>query len=374
MHLFLIIINYIFLFTPAFSLSQLILGMNFGNRFLLIPLMSVLVFTLKKTIFEFHFPILLLLFFFYIYFMISFVDNRNFTIYFGYVLFALYLLLSSILIKFNQSHFLVFFKIFFLSNVLYVVFQLIVLNMGFSHLSMIHCNMPSKVDYTIPVFITKPFFRFTGLFGESSPFAFYLSICYSFFTALGDEFKWFKICAFITIIIAGSKAGYLFLALHLIISNKSKILKIISSLTVLYIIYLYLVDYTKLSIITHGQTSTIKDRIKGFDFSNISLFGTNMYRSTEGEVALNFFDIIGKGYGIFGIVFILTSIYLFYILIKNPRKKYFIAPFVVGLISNGSLLIPQYTLIFYCLIYLNFNKNMKKNEIWYSIQEVLSFK
>ena len=55
------------------------------------------------------------------------------------------------------------------------------------------------------------------------------------------------------------------------------------------------------------------------------------------------------------LVFIFICLFSFYHLIQNRDKNYFCIPFFCGLMSSGSFLILQYSLLSYCLMYLHNN-------------------
>jgi hypothetical protein len=179
---------------PAYSFTQILLNIYISNRFLaLIVLPFLLFFKFRKTV-KLNFPeifLLLITLYFGGYVILAIIENRNVIIYFGYVVAFLYIFLLFTLIEINHHAFLKFMKIFLVMNFAYVATQIFFLNIGLGDWAMLHSNLLAQADYAIPTFIVEPFYRYTGLFNESSPFAIYLAICHAFFTVF-DEKKYKK--------------------------------------------------------------------------------------------------------------------------------------------------------------------------------------
>lgn len=346
-------LNYISMMLPAYSLSYIFLGLYFHNKLLLIPLMLAALPLVKIKIKKYSIPLLFLTLLFFSYSVIAFLNNWEYLIYFGYFLTYFSLIITIMIIRLEEEHFISFFKLFFQLNILYTVVQLVILNLGFNGIAMIHSNLPAQNEYTIPVFIAEPFYRYTGLFNESSPYAFYLIICFSFFKSLGKKYTMYRYCALFFLVISGSKAAYLFLILYNIFFTKKVFIKLLMLFALLSLIYLYMFELNFLLEITSGQVASVIKRLAALDGNDFSMFGIGLGKSSEGEVPLNMLSILISGFGYLGSSLIIGSLYLFYLFIENPNKKDFILPFIVGAISNGSLLIFQYSLIIYCLIHLH---------------------
>lgn len=358
-------INYILFFFPAFSIIYLFSGIHVQNRMLLLIIIPMILPLIKINIQKYQVPMILLVLFFSLYTIIAFCYQWQFIIYFGYFSTFFLILLTIFVIHFEEEHFIQFFKIFFYANIFYAILQLILLNLGLESLTMLHSNIPVQENYTIPIFIAKPFYRYTGLFNESSPFAFYLIICFSFFSAIGRKYRKLKACALFFLSISGAKIAYLFIVLHYMVFSKSRVIKIISISLFAITMYLYFFELQTLINLTYGEIASVLVRAQGFEFKD-SFWGTGLGKSSEGELALNMISILISGFGYLGSLFIVSCIIAFYALINNRSKKFFILPFFVGVLSNGSLLIVQYTLIIYCLIYLHHNKisiSQRKKEV-----------
>ena len=260
----LIVFLFILMLTPAFSLIQSALGVYAQNRILWIPF-SFLLFVLPKyrKVFPFQISLLILLFFFGIYCIVALYNGWNILLYCAYFLTFLLLFISSSAIYYNKEIFLSFFRLFFILNAIYIVYQLVCYNLGFISLTMIQSNLSAQVaaGYTIPIFITPPFIRYTGLFNESSPLAFYLCICFCFFKSLGTYRK-YQFFTFLLLLFSGSKFAYIFLLYYVIFFTKNIILKCISLLCLSCIVYLILNDLDILMELTSGEAASIDNRMK----------------------------------------------------------------------------------------------------------------
>lgn len=352
----LIVLFFILMLTPAFSLIQSTLGIYVQNRILWIPF-GFLLFVLPKyrKVLPFHIPLLIMLLFFVIYCMVALYNDWNIFLYCAYFLTFLLLFISSSVIYYNKEIFLSFFKLFFILNAIYIVYQIICYNLGFVSLTMMHSNLPAQQGYIIPTFITPPFIRYTGLFNESSPLAFYLCICFCFFKSLRTLRK-YQFVTFLLLLFSGSKFAYIFLLCHFIFLSKNIVLKCVSLLCLSYIVYLVLNDFNMLLDLTGGEAASIDNRMKGMeDLSDDSItnWGEGLQTSSNGEVALNMFSILLQGFGIYGMSIIMIAFVAFFKCIDSKQKYMFLLPFAIGIITNGSLLIIQYSLILYCLIFLH---------------------
>jgi hypothetical protein len=250
-------------------------------------------------------------------------------------------------------------KSFLVINFIYVVFQIICLNFGLNSYAMIHTNLPAQLNYTIPIFIIEPFYRYTGLFNESSPFIFYLIITFIFFSSLGKNYDKYKRISFMLIIFSGTKVGYLFLILHYAFFSKNLIFRLFLKGIFITFISLFFYNYEYLSSLFDGQTASLNQRMNSlFNINELTLLGVNIGKSSEGDLGLNYLSIILNGFGIFGMIFSFVMFLLFFTFLKTKTKRYYIFPFILGLLSNGSLLIFQYALLFAMLFYLNKRENV----------------
>lgn len=362
-------IYYLLLFLPTYSITQALIGLNIQNRILWLPLgILLLSFKCYRVLYKFNVPILLLFLFFLYYFLFACINDWNIIIYFGYFVTFMLLFLSNTLVYMYKELYLKFFQLFFICNCLYVLIQVILLNLGYDSLSLIHSNLPAQLesDYSIPVFFMKPFYRYTGLFNESSPFAFYLSICFCFFKCLGSDCRTYKKIAFLLLVFSGSKFAYIFLVLYAILFVKSKIVKIAGFLFLIISFYLFIFNFDYIFELTSGEITSIVKRFSGLDnsMSAISLWGIGLKQSSTGEIPLDMFSILSTGFGIVGLVVILVLIFIYFYMINSCYKYLFALPFVVSVFSSGSLLIIQYSLLSYCLIYVhNYSFNSGMNSV-----------
>jgi len=352
------IVTYILNLLPAFSIIIKVVGIYISSRFLsLIFAPFIIIYSLsKKTIIKkFMIPIFFMLILFFLYVIMAIFDSRNIMIYLGYVISFLYIILLYFYIEYMPKLYINFFVLFFILNVIFVILQLFFLNLGFNNLAMIHSNLPAQINYHIPVFIQEPFFRYTGLFNESSPFGFYLAITFTFFHSLGNKYSKLKYLTLILLIFSGAKSAYLFLLLHYSFFSKYRIINYIFTILLLSFFLAFFYFYEALGQLTYGQIASFNARFLDL-FGNgniISYFGIDLGKSSEGEVALNFYSIIISGFGIVGLSLIVLFFIAFYVLLKNKNKKYFIFPLIIGLLSSGSLLIVQYSFWFSSLFYLS---------------------
>lgn len=257
-------------------------------------------------------------------------------------------------VKYYPDFFLNFMIVFLIFNAIYVFIQIILLNLGLASFSMIHSNLPAQNNYEIPVFISEPFFRYTGLFNESSPFAFYLIICFVFFDQIGYKYKKYKNIALILLLFSGAKLAYVFFMIHYAFFSKNLFLKFIFKTIFISFLLSFFYFYEDLSNLVSGQTASLNQRFNSLiGFDNISWLGSDLGKSSEGDMGLNYFSIFISGFGLVGFIFSICMFILFYLFLKTKNKKYFIFPFMLGLLASGSLLIFQYALLFATLFYLN---------------------
>lgn len=355
-----IFLFYLSMLLPAFSLSQVFIGKYFQNRILWLPL-GLFYFSkrLKYKITQLSVPFVVLSTLFLAYIIFSVLVGWNFLIYTGYFLTSLLLVVTIPIIMKYPMLYIRFFKIFFICNLVFVVWQILCVNIGWASLSMIQSNLPAQKEagYFIPFFIRPPFIRYSGLFNESSPFNIYLIICFCFFKSLGSKYRPYKKLSFIAILFGGAKIGYLFLISYSVFFVKSKIIRIIAVILLITVVYIIIMNFDLLMQFTHGEARSIMARMNVLEQSQeteLSLWGNGLKTSSNGEVGLDMFSILSSGFGIIGGFMILFCISWFYRIINYKNKKIMILPFVLGAMGSGSLLILQYSLMVYCLIYLNY--------------------
>ncbi len=339
---------------PAYSLSQALINSYISNRFIALLILPFFIFIKPAKNFVIDYPtafLWLIILFVGGYALLAIVEKRNYLIYFGYVIAFLYIFLIFKIIKMNNNIFLKFMKIFLVINFIYVLIQVLLLNIGWGGVAMMHSNLPAQMDYSIPIFIMEPFYRYTGLFNESSPFAFYLAICHALFIILND--KNYKNIALILLIFSGSKAGYLYLFIFYSVFTKSHSIKLFLRCVLLIILILFCYFFDALSGFSPGEFASLIQRQEALvnNEVKISLFGVDLGSTSEGELALDFFSIFWTGFGVVGLIGIFYLFILFYRSVKNDKKHLFIPTLFIGLLSSGSLLIFQYSLLFASLYY-----------------------
>lgn len=356
---------YWLLLLPAFSVFQILFGTYVQNRLSWLPFSILLLYLSKyRKLYAFNFSVILFLIFFLFYTILANINDWDMVFYFGYLLTFVLLFITNSMVFIEKKMFLSFLIYFLLFNFLYVIFQLLCLNIGYPHLALIHTNLAAQNIYVIPVFFNEPFFRYTGVFNESSPFAFYLIITFCFFQCLNEKYLLYRNVALILLLFSGSKLAYLFLLLHVIFFTKMRIVRFLSFIVIFCLFYLFLFEMDFLLKLTSGESASLINRMMGLDnsfSSDLSYWGTGLKKSSTGEVPLDIFSILFNGFGVCGTIFIFLFIIMFYSSIRSKYKKIFILPFLLGGVSNGSLLIFQYSLLSYCLVFLH--KNDSNNTV-----------
>jgi hypothetical protein len=373
-----IYINFFLLFFPAFSISYLLFKFYFQSRILAVPLMVSLWIVSRKSI---KLNIL------YIPLLISLViplagisAGRTFSfIDIGYFLSFIYIIVFIELVKTRQKKFISFITIFTWSNIVFCLVQLILMNLGLSHLAMIQNNLPSHSEYILPPNHLLPYlYRYTGLFNESSPLIFYLCSAYCFL----DELKlpktyWLKFATFVAIFFAGSKFSYLFLmtlwlpkVLHYI---PAKIRNIAFLIVTVIASSMILKNFSE---IVNFSTQNIPAFYVRFVAIENALFNRNFFLLGNGFVSsasrnsgeLDAFTIIFSGYGL-GFGFIILCSFLIFILKSQIKSKFMLSVvYMLGLVSNGSFLISQYPLLL-GMVHLLDIKNKQEQVYFYKITQ-----
>jgi hypothetical protein len=347
-------LNYFLCFFPAFSIPYFFVGIPAHSRLMSLALYPMLRYKQYRVMT----PVLFFSIIFFLYFVVSVVDDeRGILLYFAYFITFVHILYSASLVLQYPQTFISFFNIFFIANIVHACFQTIMLNYGYHDLVLLHSNSSHQVinNYIPPNFI-GPLYRVTGLFGESSPFAFYLSIAFVTYLSLGHNYRWYKRIAVVSMLASGSKFGYLFLIIHYAFFSDYRLVRYLFFPSIAYGIYIFFFDFNLLSTIFFGRAGSLQKRFnESLESSSqsYSWFGTNLLSSSDGTVSLDFVNIFLHGFGYFGIIIFVILVFLFYAGVKSSIKKYFIPIFLLGLVSSGSLLILQYTLIVYVMIYFH---------------------
>ena len=132
---------------------------------------------------------------------------------FSYILSFIYILLGVGVVRKNPHLFRLFVICFWWFNIIYALYQDLVLMLGGSQSWVLMHENTHDLSYTIPVVELFPFlYRVTGLFIESAPFVIYLMITHLAFSILGVS-KWLRWINLSFVFLAGAKVGYVFLLL-----------------------------------------------------------------------------------------------------------------------------------------------------------------
>lgn len=262
-----------------------------------------------------------------------------------------------------------FLYVFLIINISYVILQLVFFYSGFSELTMIHSNVPFHVisGYEISLGILSVIPRYTGLFIESGPLTFFLCLTFPYLLQKSNKFpKYLKILTFILILFTQSK--YLFLFLPMLILETT-IMRIfprlyrmflnpsISFFTVIIFIYILLTAMFSDSEFNRYASATIpafETRLYGVreafaQMLDLDPFGKGLLPSNielpDAKFALtglDAFSVVVLGYGLFAGMIMISSLLMFPVLANIDYKFTFIVVLILGLMSNGSLIVPQY--------------------------------
>ena len=289
----------------------------------------------------------------------------------AFLLFSINILLIYNLSKLTPFRPIVFnfFKHFFYINVFYCIYQNLVITLGLGDISMIHSNDPLQVAHSyVPPEYIWPLHRVTGLFNESGPFTFYL-IIYSWF--LYSQKSNSKLLAFTLacIVLGGSKIGVLYLACFFIVITFRAYSIYFLGILMGGFIYLVTSHRELLDILFFGRAGSIYKRFNETSESlgqngDIAALGFNFSTKSSGALSLDLVSIISSNFGYVYLSFVL----LFFCLVilkanvdSNP-KTLLAVTVVIGFISNGSLLIPQYSILFIFICYFNSMRLKNTNE------------
>ncbi len=142
-----LLVNFFYILNlfPAYSILQNLIKIYISNRFISLILFPILIY--KKKFWKVDkalLPMIGLFLFFFIFFIFSLIDNRESLIYFGYVVAFIYIIMFYYIVKYYEQIFLSYMKYFLIINFIYVVFQIICLNIGLNSYAMIHTKMAKE--------------------------------------------------------------------------------------------------------------------------------------------------------------------------------------------------------------------------------------
>lgn len=363
-------INLILIFFPAFSLTYPFTGIYFQSRILGLPLLFIYFYLKRERLTKDLLILVLPLLVSIIVPILGLLSDRSFTfIDLGYILSFLYLILFAQIMGKNLNLFINFVKLFTTANIVYSLIQTIVMNIGLDRIAMIHSNLPSQEisGYVLPPSILPYTYRFSGLFNESSPLMFYICCSYIFILEIDSKYQSkntsiLQLLTLLTILLSGAKFSYAFLIIYFILKAVSLIKdknfrRLLAISLLIFSTYFFINYYSAIVIALSDNLPAFGERQSKLENSLISLsqldvIGNGFLPSTTGEAGgLDAITIVIGAYGpLFGIT-ILISFLAYILLSKAKNKAIFIAIYLLGLSSNGSFLISQYTL-FVTMIYI----------------------
>ncbi|HEY5589737.1 MAG TPA: hypothetical protein VIK55_01845 [Paludibacter sp.] len=234
---------------------------------------------------------------------------------------------------------------------------------------MIHSNIPFHVNsgYTIQPGVISFIPRYTGLWIESGPMAFFLCLTFPYIIQEGVNFpRYLKLIVFILIFFSQSKFLLLFipvLFLEFFVKKKLPSLYRLSIRPFFFLIFLTLfISFLLIVIFTDFQfhdylskeIPAYELRLEGIrtslsSISELGPFGKGLLPSTMELKNVNFalqgsdaFSIIFLGYGLIPGCAMLLSILLIPVFANLTYKYTACAVLIFGFLSSGSLIVPQY--------------------------------
>lgn len=282
-----------------------------------------------------------------------------------------------------------FLYVFLIINISYVILQLVFFYSGFSELTMIHSNVPFHVisGYEISPGILSVIPRYTGLFIESGPLAFFLCLTFPYLLQRSIHFpKYLIIFTFVLILFSQSKFLLLFLPMLILETIVMRIFPrlyrmfinpSISFITVILFLGILLTAvlsdsefnrYASANIWAYqvrmdgiraafAQMLALEPFGKGLLPTNILLPGV-----TFELTGLDAFSIVVLGYGLFAGMVMILSLLMFPILANLDYKFTFIAVLILGFMSSGSLIVPHYLFAIVYPILAHYQNNYNQTE------------
>lgn len=293
----------------------------------------------------------------------------------NYVLSIIYLILGISVIRNNPLLFKRFVKYFWVINIIYTVFQTLVINItGDFSVALILQNVHST-SYVIPEVVYIPYlYRVTGLFVESAPFVIYLMFTHFAFVVMGFGKVWIRINLTI-IFLSGAKLGLFFLLILFLLKipvfKKINFFYILIAMlalivTISPIVFTFIADNPELALGSlyvrlGGFISTISAFISSWE----SFFMGNGYVSSTEIMSgkelvfvrgIDFFSTFIVSNGIVGTFLMLLPLYIW--VQKNINfsvrlNNLFLATLFLALLTMGSLINFQYAYMIFILVYFS---------------------
>ena len=302
--------------------------------------------------------------------IIGILFNRQLTLMdIAYMISSIYALAFITVTLNNISVFNRYLSLFVLVNFIYVIMQISLYYLRLPEYTMMHSNVPFQLatQYEIQPGIIYEFPRYTGLFIESGPFAFFLCLTFIYLMQQGVRSS-NSILSIVLLLIIFSQSKFLIVFLPLLFAEKIFIRVfpriyiiltrpiIIFFITILSMVLFFIIIFTDLEIVDYFSKTipAFELRMEGIKYSLASLFdlepfGKGLLPSnfevldSNYELAgLDAFSIVIFGYGLYMGTIMILSLVMFPVLASIKYKYSFIVVIILGLLSSGSLLIPQY--------------------------------
>ena len=349
-------------FLPSFSYATFLSLPPAQNYALVVPF--VILFAISKIkIINFPIAIFIMLNIGYIVIASYLGEYQSLTLLLAYLLLSFNVLLIYNFSKLPEFKRVIynFFKLFFYINLFYCVYQNIVISLGLGSIAMLHSNdlLQMTHGYVPPEFLW-PFHRVTGLFNESSPFTFYL-IAYSWFIYSQKSINYSLLSLiFLCILMGGSKLGILFISCFLIIVLFQVYSVILLGIYAVYLSYAVTSANGIIDTLFFGRAGSIYKRLSQTtdsltESTDNSVVAFNYTTTSSGGLSLDLFSVIVNNFGYFYLICIIAFFMLTINAVKvsNTSKIMLLTILILGFISNGSLLIPQYSILLIFMFYFN---------------------
>ncbi|GHY46338.1 hypothetical protein VCSRO70_1866 [Vibrio cholerae] len=316
------------------------------------------------------------------YITIAFISERSLTASdFGVsITFVLLFFYANYGINYPEK-FLFFLRLFFLLNILYIIYQISMIYFGLPEFTMLHQNVHSK-SYVIPYSNYPPYLpRYTGLFVESAPLTIYLAMSFFVFINTGEKYdKVFAVFALVLMLLGGAKSVFFFLLIFILrFFNFYKYLSIkLLSMTFILLSFMaalnqdYLLNFllsldSKMlaigSIVV--RISWLLTTIQDFFHSPFSTAFGQGFVTTEQllensvrQRGIDFFSYFVYSVGLFGTAFLIFTLYKVFggnklAFISKQDMRFALSIVILSSLIMGSIFNFQYVYFLCSLLVLN---------------------
>jgi hypothetical protein len=364
-------LNLFFNIFPSYSISAWVSSIFVQPRLFALPFLITKNFTFRLNKWNFFLLINLLIAFFTPLFGFFF-DRTFYYLDFAYILssiYAFFFINTVVSTEKNIKLFNDFLHLTLMLNFWYILLQLFFYYTGLSQFTMIHSNVPFHVNsgYTIEPGVISFIPRYTGLWIESGPLAFFLCLSFPYIIQKGVNFPgYLKLIVFILILFSQSKFLLIFIPVLFLEFIIKKVLPRFYRLAIkpFFVLLVLTILIASILIIIFADFQFHKDfskeipayelRLNGLRSSISSIpdlgpFGKGLLPSTIELKGVKFalqgsdaFSIIFLGYGLYPGSIMLLSILLIPVFSNLTYKYTFCAIIIFGFLSSGSLIVPQY--------------------------------